>query len=91
MKARYTHILVTAVTLFFSEVNLGQSPNLGTVSNFVLFSSAGAIGNTAISQITGNIGTNVGAISGFGNVNGVVHNADATTIQAVTDLQAAWS
>jgi hypothetical protein len=91
MKARYIHILVTAVTLFFSEVDFGQSPNLGTVSSFVLFSSAGAIGNTAISQITGNIGTNVGAISGFGNVNGVVHSADATTIQAVTDLQAAWS
>jgi len=48
------------------------------------------VGNTGISQITGNVGTNSGAITGFGNVNGVMHNADAATLQAATDLQAAW-
>lgn len=82
---------LTAVTLLsFPNVNFGQAPNLGTAANFVLFSSAGAVGNTGISQITGNVGTNVGAITNFGNVNGVMHNVNATTAQAVTDLQSAW-
>jgi hypothetical protein len=91
MKAKCVSFLVTAVTFFLPRVDFGQTPNLGTAANFVLFSSVGAVGNTGISQITGNIGTNSGAISGFGNVNGVVHNADATTAQAAIDLQAAWS
>src|SRR5580692_8432651 len=91
MKAKYVSILVTAVTFFFVPyTDFGQTPNLGSAANFVLFSPAGAIGNTGISQITGNIGTNVGAITGFGNVDGVIHNPDATTAQAAIDLQAAW-
>jgi hypothetical protein len=36
------------------------------------------VGNTGISQITGNVGTNSGAVTGFGNVNGVMHTADAS-------------
>jgi hypothetical protein len=91
MKAKYVLVLVTAVTFFFVPRTIfGQTPNLGSAANFVLFSPVGAIGNTAISQITGNIGTNSGAITGFGNVDGVTHNADATTAQAAIDLQAAW-
>lgn len=44
----------------------GASPiNLGVVESFVLFTSSGAISNTAESTITGNIGTNLGAITGF--------------------------
>ena len=85
------HLVITLLSLLlFPNVNFGQAPNLGTASNFVLFSSAGAVGNTGISQITGNVGTNVGAITNFGNVNGVMHNVDAATAQAVIDLQAAW-
>jgi len=92
MKGNSTLIIVTTTALLFSpNINFGQAPDLGTAANFVLFSTVGAIGNTGISQITGSVGTNSGAISGFGNVNGVMHNADAVTIQAVTDLQAAYA
>ena len=83
-------ILVVISLLSFTHVSFAQTPNLGTAANFVLFSSAGAVSNTGISQITGNVGTNSGAITGFGNINGVVHTADASSAQAVTDLQAAW-
>jgi hypothetical protein len=83
-------ILVVISLLSSPHVGFAQTPNLGTAANFVLFSSVGAVGNTGISQITGNVGTNSGAISGFGNVNGVIHTADASSAQAVTDLQAAW-
>jgi hypothetical protein len=83
--------LVTFITLLsFSNANFAQAPNLGTAANFVLFTPVGAVGNTGISQITGNVGSNNGAITGFGNVNGVMHNADAATAQATIDLQVAW-
>src|SRR3984957_3521296 len=92
MKNKIAAIILVAVTLFsFPRAGCAQTPNLGTAANFALFSSAGAVSNTGISQITGNIGTNIGAVSGFGNVNGVMHTADATTAQAAIDLQAAWS
>src|SRR5580698_8312259 len=91
MKSQLVLTLVVGVSLLSSPIaSFAQTPNLGTAASFVLFSSVGAVGNTGISQITGNVGTNSGAITGFGNVNGVMHNADASTAQAVTDLQAAW-
>src|ERR1700730_14186803 len=89
MKTRLILILTNFTLLFFPSVNFGQSPNLGTAGNFVLFSNVVAVGNPEISQLTGNVGTNSGAITGFGNVNGVMHNADAATLQAGIDLQAA--
>jgi hypothetical protein len=69
-------------------------PNLGASSNFVLFTTAGAIGNTGTSFITGDIGTNIGAVTGFGSptvVNGGTHIANNTTSQAITDLTAVYN
>ena len=69
-------------------------PNLGESSNFVLFTSTGAIGNTGTSIITGDIGTSAGAVTGFGApsvVNGVIHIANGATTQASTDLTAAYN
>jgi len=64
---------------------------LGTAKGFVLFSSAGAVANTGISGVIGNIGSNFGAVSGWESsiVVGSVYNADATTAQAKIDLQSA--
>jgi hypothetical protein len=91
MKRKFPLIILIVLPFFLSPItNFGQAPNLGTAANFVLFSGAGAIGNTGISQITGNVGTNVGAITGFGNINGVMHTPDPVTAQADIDLQAAW-
>src|SRR6187402_792711 len=67
-------------------VNCAQAPALGTAANFILFSADGAVGNTGLSQLTGDVGTNNGAITGFGNVNGVMHNADLATAAAAADL-----
>ena len=91
MKTKFLLTFAFALTVLSGYNFLSaQTPNLGAAANFVLFSSVGAIGNTAISQVTGNVGSNSGAITGFGNVNGVMHNADAATAQAVADLQVAW-
>ena len=63
--------------------------NLGLIANFTLFSGAGAISNTGTSNITGDIGTNTGSISGFGVpsiLNGNIQNANTITLQAALDL-----
>ncbi|MEO6539568.1 MAG: ice-binding family protein [Ferruginibacter sp.] len=65
---------------------------LGTAANFALFTSAGAVANTGISGIIGDIGSDFGAVSGWeaSVVIGSTHNADGTTAQAKIDLQAAY-
>jgi hypothetical protein len=66
---------------------------LGSIEKFALFSSDGAVANTATSGIVGDIGAHAGAISGFGTSTqvGSVHNANAITAQAKTDLESAYN
>ncbi len=80
-----------AMLICFPNVNFGQAPKLGTVANFVLFSSHGAVSNTGISQITGNVGTNSGSSTAFGNVNGVMHDNDSASAQCSKDLLKAYN
>src|SRR6218665_3918316 len=84
---------VLPVVCFFSYplFSFAQAPALGSVADYVIFSANGAIGNTGASQLTGNIGTNTGAITAFGNVNGVMHNSDGSTGAAQADLATAYN
>lgn len=75
---------------FFSVPLMAQAPNLGAVGDFVLFTASGAVTNTGNSFITGDVGTNTGAITGFGNVNGVMHTSDGATGAATADLIIAY-
>jgi hypothetical protein len=59
---------------------------LGSAADFVLFTSVGAITNTGISQVTGKVGSNVGASTGFGNVNGKMESQNAATAACSTDV-----
>ena len=87
--------MATALTLLvFPKKNAAQSINLGTCTNFVLFSANGAVTNTGISVITGNVGANIGAVSGFVPptvLNGTQYNVDAVTAQGTVDLLAAYT
>ena len=51
--------------------------DFGLLSTFVMFSSAGAVSNTGPSNITGDVGTNAGAIAGFNMINGNVYGPGA--------------
>ncbi|MEO6131924.1 MAG: ice-binding family protein, partial [Saprospiraceae bacterium] len=51
--------------------------NWGVLSTFVIFTSVGAIANTPPSFITGDVGTNDGAIAGFEGINGNVYGPGA--------------
>ncbi|OFY82343.1 MAG: hypothetical protein A2275_09780 [Bacteroidetes bacterium RIFOXYA12_FULL_35_11] len=77
--------------MLFSNINFGQAPALGTASNFVLFSTVGAVTNSGISQLTGNVGSNSGLSTAFGNVNGVMHDNDGASAQCATDLLNAYN
>jgi len=66
--------------------------DLGSLVNFAVFTTNGAVGNTGTSTITGDIGADIGAISGFGTatVIGSFYNTDAVTAQAATDLSSMY-
>jgi hypothetical protein len=74
-------------TLLFSQT----PPPLGITSSFAVFTSVGAVTNSGVSPITGDVGTHSGALSGFSHVTGNIHIADATTAQCATDLTIAYN
>jgi hypothetical protein len=83
---------IAALTLLSCpKVIFGQAPSLGTTANFVLFSTDGAVTNTGTSQLTGNVGTNSGSSTGFGNVNGGMHDGDGTSSTCSSDLLTAYN
>jgi len=87
-------IIITFISLlFFPNVNFGQAPNLRTAANFGLFSTTGALQNTGPSYVTGNVGTNAGAFTGFApaTVTGQIELGNATTIQAATDVETLYN
>ncbi|MFT6370791.1 MAG: hypothetical protein ACJAWH_001875 [Maribacter sp.] len=77
-----------------SQSNCSPSPIvdvLGSAGRFVLFTGSGAVSNVAKSEIVGgDIGTNLGLISGFEpptETDGYFYNEDAITAQAAVDLE----
>jgi hypothetical protein len=80
----------------FCESGCTPAPSvdvLGVLSNYALFTSFGAVSNTSTSGINGNIGTNVGASSGYGSsiVIGSFQTANAATAQAKIDIDNAYT
>jgi hypothetical protein len=92
MKNKFTLLIAMVITgSSFPIANFGQTPNLGTAANYVLFSTIGAVSNAGISQITGDAGSNNGATTGFATLNGQLHNADAATAQVSVDVLSAYN
>jgi hypothetical protein len=83
--------IATVYSCLLSSLIFAQAPNLGTAANFVLFSTNGAVGNSGISHITGNVGTNNGSSTAFGNVNGGMHDGDGVSAQCAADLLIAYN
>jgi len=65
---------------------------LESIENFAMFTSVGAVSNTAASGFIGHIGSNFGSVSGFASSShiGSFYNADSVTAQAVIDLDSAY-
>ena len=66
---------------------------LGSLKQYALFTGSGAVTNAATSGIVGDIGTNLGAISGFGTSThvGSFNLVGAATAQAAVDLDNAYN
>lgn len=73
-----------------SEILTGSSfPNLASTECYALFSASGSVTNTEVSNVSGDIGTNVGLTGGFDalKVNGTIHPIpDVSTAQCAADL-----
>ena len=74
MKTKLLCTLTTFILFTTPYTIYAQAPTLGTAANFVLFSTNGAVSNSGISLLTGNVGTNNGSSTAFGNVNGGMHD-----------------
>jgi hypothetical protein len=64
-------------------------PMMGLTSTYAMFSANGAISNVGISHVIGDVGTNLGLISGFTtlNVTGMIHPIpDLATSLCIADL-----
>ncbi|MFT6323011.1 MAG: hypothetical protein ACJAWO_000557 [Halieaceae bacterium] len=79
--------------MLFAGATFGQGVSLGSAKNFMIFTGSGAVSNTGVSNVTGDIGTNLGSVSGFGpaTVNGSSHAANAITAQAKADVFVAYN
>jgi hypothetical protein len=91
MKTKLLNTLTAFALFLIPGINFGQAPALGTAADFVLFSTNGAVSNSGISQLTGNVGTNNGLSTAFGNVNGSMHDNDGVSAQCAADLLIAYN
>lgn len=86
--------IIAILLLTIPKATMAQAPVLGATASFALFTASGAFTNTgAATIITGDIGTQVGVLTGFppGTVTGVIHVADAVSAQAATDVAVAYT
>ena len=91
MKTKLLKKIPAFLLLLIPSIHFAQTISLGTAANFVLFSSNGALTNTGISQLTGNVGTNSGSSTAFGNVNGQMHDQDLMSGQCSADVLSAYN
>jgi hypothetical protein len=85
-----TPFLMAIALLLYSTVSFGQATsalNLGILTSFEAYTAAGGVTNSG-GTVTGDVGTNLGIISGLSSPpnTGNAYNADAVTNQAKFDL-----
>ena len=93
MKSKVLLVLATSsLLLFCPNLIFGQAPNLGTTSNFALFTAVGEFNNNGPSVVTGDVGTDMGAFNAFppGTLIGAKHVEDVVSEQAATDVAIAF-
>jgi len=95
MKNQLLNALKVVILLLIPSLSFAQAPPLGTAADFVLFTSVGAVTNVGtykyLTHLTGNVGTNSGSSTNFGNVNGVMHDGDGASAQCAADLLIAYN
>ncbi len=86
--------LAGAITTYENFINLpttpAEAPDMGSVADFILFTTVGAITNTGTTFLTGSIGTNAGAVTGFAPSTEFIYIEDSVTAQGAEDLALAY-
>ena len=90
MVSKLLNALAVIGLFLMPNITFAQAPNLGTAADFVLFTSVGAVTNTGVTHLTGNVGSNAGSSTGFGNVNGGMHDGDGVSGACAADLLIAY-
>lgn len=83
-----------ALSMLLPVLGMGQTITLGTASNFVLLTSVGGVTNSGtghLTHLTGNVGSNSGSSTGFGNIDGGMHDGDVVSNTASSDLGIAYA
>ncbi|MFT5647369.1 MAG: hypothetical protein ACI976_002059 [Aureispira sp.] len=92
MKNLLTSKAIVIFLLFFPNLIFSQTPPpLGIAADFVLFTSTGALSIVGASQITGNVGTDIGAFTSTVNINGQKHISNAVSVQCALDVITAYN
>jgi gliding motility-associated-like protein/uncharacterized repeat protein (TIGR01451 family) len=87
-------LIITMVILSCPKLIFGQAPTMGTTSDFVLFSSVGAVSNVGIQYLTlltGHVGANSGSITNFGNVDGNIYAGGPQSAACAADLTSLYN
>lgn len=94
MKNNTIHTIIAIFLFLTPSLNFAQAPDMGTATCYTIFSGNGAVTNSGISHITGNVGTNNGPTTGFDSllVTGEIHLIpDSSTLQCSLDLAIAYN
>jgi hypothetical protein len=66
---------------------LNTSLDLGYLTTIILFTGAGAVSNTIVtSGVIGSVASNLGNVTGFPNLQGIIYTANSRVIDAVFEL-----
>lgn len=95
MKKSLSQALRAVILFLLPIASFAQAPVLGTAAKFVLFTTNGAMtcsGTKYLNHLTGDVGSNLpGSVTGFGNVDGVMHVFDVATGAAAADVVALYT
>jgi len=96
MKTKLLNLVTVACLLLLPVLTFGQTterPTMGTMENFVLFTTEGDLTNTGASQLTrltGDVGSNTAAgDTNLGNIDGTIYatgDTEGVTAQGAADL-----
>ncbi len=92
MKRKLILVFAAAAMMALPKMDFaqGRAPKLGTAASFVLFTSAGDVKDITKSHITGNVGSATGSSTGFGNIDGVMHDKTDSAMKCMVDLKKAY-
>ena len=89
----FCYILLAVALFLIPNKTYTQAPDLGSATSFAAFTAAGAFNSLGTTSIIGDIGTDVGAFSGFppGVVLGAIHVVDGVSALAAVDVDDAYA